>query len=135
MIGRGLRHSWLHGSDRPGARVPAPAVRSQGDETPRGSVERRHSRIVNGRVSVERRHSRSRIAKKDVEDQCGFQTIDVFVGTGCAQHRAWPISAAAHGCTMQPMQVDRERSPTQLATRVRPSQTDPAQEYLLCDPR
>ena len=24
--------------------------------------------------------------------------------TGCARHRAWPISAAAHGCTMQPMQ-------------------------------
>ena len=98
MIERGPRHSWLHGSDRPGARVPAPAVRSQGDETPRGSVERRHSHIVNGRVSVERRHSRSRIAKKDVEDQCGFQTIDVFVGTGCARRRAWPISAAAHTC-------------------------------------
>eukprot|EP01047_Picozoa_sp_COSAG01_P106317 COSAG01_NODE_35436_length_531_cov_19.159722_1_plen_77_part_01 len=48
-------------------------------KTPRGSVERRRSRIVNGRVSAERRHSRSRIVKKDVEDQCGFQTIDVFV--------------------------------------------------------
>jgi hypothetical protein len=62
MIERGFRHSWLHGSDRPSARVPA--VRSQDQETPRGSVERRHGRIV----------------KKDVEDQCGFQTIDVFVG-------------------------------------------------------
>jgi hypothetical protein len=36
----------------------------QDEETPRGSVERRHSHIV----------------KKDVYDQCGFQTIDVFVG-------------------------------------------------------
>ena len=62
-------------------------------------------------ASQERRHSRSRIVKEDVEDQCGFQTIDVFVGTGCARHRAWPISAAAHGCTMQPMQVACRRFP------------------------
>eukprot|EP01047_Picozoa_sp_COSAG01_P112267 COSAG01_NODE_41027_length_456_cov_4.302521_1_plen_107_part_10 len=79
MIERGLRHSWLHGPGRPGARVPAPAVQIQDEETPRGSVERRHSCIVNGRVSVERRHSRSRIVKEDVEDQCGFQANDVFV--------------------------------------------------------
>ena len=95
----------------------------QDEETPRGSVERRHSRIVNGRVCVERRHSRSRIVKKDVEDQCGFQANDVFVGTGCARHRAWPISAAAHGCTMQPMQVACRRFPYEICG-------DPAQLRL-----